>query len=75
MLANVDGCLKKAGVDRCSVVQVRVYVTDIKQSPLFNQIYGNWIGEHRQARAVAGVSELHYGVAVEVEALALASES
>jgi len=75
VLPNVDGCLKKAVADRRSLVQVRVYVTDIKQWPLFNQIYGNWIGEHRPARAVAGVSELHYGVAVEVEALALASES
>ncbi|SRR5579871_187934 len=71
VLANVDGCLRKAGVDRRSLVQVRVYVTDIKEWPLFNKIYAGWIGEHRPARAVAGVSELHYGAAVEVEALAL----
>ncbi len=71
-LANVDGCLAEGGVDRRSLVQVRVYVTDIALWPEFDRLYGEWIGEHRPARAVAGVSALHYGAAVEVEALALA---
>ncbi|ECE6505458.1 RidA family protein, partial [Salmonella enterica subsp. salamae] len=40
--------------------------------PVFNKVYAEWIGEFRPSRAVAGVSELHYGAAVEVEAIALA---
>ncbi|NMM27993.1 MAG: RidA family protein [Glaciimonas sp.] len=72
VLFNLDGCLAQAGVDKNSLVQVRIYVTDIKNWPLFNEVYANWIGEHRPARAVAGVSELHYELAVEVEAIALA---
>ena len=40
--------------------------------PRFNRIYADWIGEHRPARAVAGVAELHFGLAVEVEATAIA---
>lgn len=72
VLTNLDGCLAQAGVTRESLVQVRVYVTDIAQWPEFNRVYAEWIGEHRPARAVAGVSQLHYGANVEVEALALA---
>lgn len=72
VLANVEGCLAQAGLDKDSLVQVRVYVTDIGNWPLFNRLYAAWIGEHRPARAVAGVAELHYGLAVEVEAVALA---
>jgi len=72
VLANLDGCLAQAGVDKNSLVQVRVYVTDIEHWPIFNQLYAAWIGSHRPARAVAGVSELHFGLAVEVEAIALA---
>ncbi|SMG59631.1 RidA family protein [Paraburkholderia susongensis] len=72
VLENVDGCLKQAGVTRTSLVQVRVYVTDIKSWPDFDRLYTAWIGDHRPARAVAGVSHLHYGVSVEVEAVALA---
>jgi 2-iminobutanoate/2-iminopropanoate deaminase len=73
VLLNLDNCLKAAGVGKQQLIQVRVYVTDINQWPLFNQLYADWIGEHRPARAVAGVRELHYGLAVEVEAMALAA--
>lgn len=71
VLRNLDSCLAAAGVDRKNLVQVRVYVTDIKNWPAFNELYAAWIGDHRPARAVAGVSELHYALSVEVEAVAL----
>lgn len=69
-LANVDACLMSAGLTREDLVQVRVYVTEIADWKAFDEIYGHWIGAHRPARAVAGVKELHYGAAVEVEAIA-----
>ena len=74
-LQNVDACLAGAGVSRQHLVSVRVYVTDINQWPTFNRIYGEWIGDFRPARAVAGVAELHYGFAVEIEAIALAPQA
>ena len=74
VLANVDACLKAVGADRRSLTQVRVFVADIAQWPIFNERYAEWIGDHRPARAVAGVSQLHYGAAVEVEAIAFLSE-
>ncbi|HEM7970471.1 TPA: RidA family protein [Citrobacter farmeri] len=72
VLENVDACLKGAGVSRQHLVSVRVYVTDINQWPTFNEIYAEWIGDFRPSRVVAGVAELHYGSALEVEAIALA---
>ena len=73
VLLNLDSCLQTAGISREQLVQVRVYVTDIGQWPLFNQLYSQWLGDHRPARAVAGVAQLHYGCAVEVEAMAVAA--
>ncbi len=73
VLLNLDRCLQTAGISREQLVQVRVYVTDIGQWPLFNQLYSQWLGDHRPARAVAGVAQLHYGCAVEVEAMAVAA--
>lgn len=73
VLANLEHCLTRAGVGKDSLVQVRVYVTDIDQWPAFNRLYEQWLGDHRPARAVAGVSQLHFGSAVEVEAMALAA--
>ncbi|ARU89887.1 RidA family protein [Pseudomonas sp. M30-35] len=71
VLANLEACLACAGVGKENLVQVRVYVTDIERWPLFNEIYAAWMGTHRPARAVAGVSQLHFGLAVELEAIAL----
>ncbi|OUC98753.1 RidA family protein [Streptosporangium minutum] len=73
VLHNLDQCLITAGTDRSRLVMVTVYVTDIDQWPAFDAIYADWIGRHRPARAVAGASRLHYGAAVEVQAIAALS--
>lgn len=70
VLRNLQGCLEAMGLEKKDLVQVRVYVTSIRNWPLFNEIYSNWIGAHRPARAVAGVSELHFGLDIEIEAVA-----
>jgi len=71
VLSNLQACLDQVGLTKEDLVQVRVYVTDITKWPEFNRLYADWIGTHRPARAVAGVAELHFGLVVEVEAVAL----
>lgn len=75
VLANLEACLSASGVGRQQLVQVRVYIADMDNWPVFNQIYANWIGEFRPARAVAGVSELHFGAGIEIEATAVAANA
>jgi len=53
---------------RADLVQVRVYRTDVADWPEFDAVYARWLGEHRPARVVVGVKELHHGVAVEAVA-------
>jgi 2-iminobutanoate/2-iminopropanoate deaminase len=72
VLANVQAALEAAGSSLDKLVQVRVYVTDIAHWPAFNTLYGQWLGEHRPARAVVPVPGLHFGLQVEAEAVALA---
>jgi reactive intermediate/imine deaminase len=74
-LANVGAALKGAGSSIERLVQVRVYVTDIKAWPAFNAIYAAWIGNTRPARAVVPVPELHFGFKIEVEAVAVEGAS
>lgn len=69
-LANLERCLAAVGFNPAQLVQVRVYVTEIRNWKTFDDIYSEWIGAHRPARAVAGVTELHHGAAVEIEAVA-----
>src|SRR5664279_2658491 len=50
VLDNVAVALKGAGSAVSRLVQVRVYVTDIKQWPAFNAIYAKWIGSSRSSQ-------------------------
>lgn len=70
VLSNLDDCLTTAGSSRDQLLSVTVYVTDIDQWPAFDAAYGQWLGTHRPSRAVACVAGLHYGAAVEVQAVA-----
>jgi 2-iminobutanoate/2-iminopropanoate deaminase len=73
VLSNLQACLQAVGLTPNDLVQVRIYLTDIENWPTFNQLYAQWLGEHRPARIIAGVAALHYGLELEVEAVALAA--
>jgi len=70
VLANVAAALASAASAIDELVQVRVYVTDINDWPVFDRIYSEWIGAVRPARAVVPVPALHYGFRIEIEAVA-----
>lgn len=74
VLDNVEAALAGAGTTRAHLVQVRVYLTDIGDWAAFDAIYADWLGAHRPARAVVPVPALHFGMKLEVEAVALAGE-
>jgi len=69
-LENVDRVLKEAGLSRNDIVQCRVYVSDIDQWDIVNQVYAKFFGEHKPVRAVVPVGKLHFGCLVEIEAIA-----
>lgn len=69
-LANLDAVLTAAGCDRTAVAKVTVYLTDLARFGEFNEIYAEFFGSHRPARAVIGVAALPRGAQVEVEAVA-----
>ncbi|MFD4256883.1 RidA family protein [Streptomyces sp. NPDC058534] len=70
VLSNLDACLATAGTSHDKLISVTVHVTDIGDWPAFDHVYKEWLGATRPARAVAGATELHYGSAVEVYAVA-----
>ncbi|MCG8469042.1 MAG: RidA family protein [Gemmatimonadetes bacterium] len=70
VLGNIDAILRAAGSGLDRALQVTIYVTDIAHWPAVNEAYIEVMGDHRPARAVIPVNELHYGVALEVQAIA-----
>lgn len=71
VLANVRAVLDASGSSIERLVQVRVYLDDIANWPEFNAIYAQWAGETKPARAIVQAGPLHFGLKVEVEAIAL----
>lgn len=69
-LENVDRVLKEAKLCRNDIVQCRVYVSNIDQWDIVNQVYAEFFGEHKPVRTVIPVSKLHFGCLVEIEAIA-----
>lgn len=70
-LANVEEALVAAGSGIAGLVQVRVYLDNIGNWPAFNDLYAAWAGAARPARAVVPTGALHFGLKVEVEAVAV----
>lgn len=69
-LANVEAVLLAAGSNRDKVVKTTVYVSDISLWGRVNAEYAAFFGDHRPARAVVPTRELHFGLLVEIEAVA-----
>jgi reactive intermediate/imine deaminase len=74
-LANVEAVLTACGSSIDRLVQVRVYMDSVDHWPELNTVYSQWAGSCRPSRAVIPVGPLHFGLQVEVEAVALAGEA
>jgi 2-iminobutanoate/2-iminopropanoate deaminase len=70
VLRNIEAILHAAGSDLNRVLQMTVYVTDIANWSGVNEVYARVMGDHRPARAVVPVRDLHHGIGIEVQAIA-----
>jgi 2-iminobutanoate/2-iminopropanoate deaminase len=70
-LGNVRRILEAAGSGLEHAVQMTVYVSDIEHWSRVNAVYARVMGAHRPARAVVPVAPLHYGTAIEIQAIAV----
>lgn len=69
-LRNVEAILKAAGSSLDRVLQMTVYITDISLWGAVNATYARILGDHRPARAIVPVKDLHYGYQIEIQAIA-----
>lgn len=69
-LGNVERVLQAAGLTRDSVVQCRIYITDIEDWDAVNRVAAEFFGAHKPARVVVPVNRLHFGCRIEIEAIA-----
>jgi reactive intermediate/imine deaminase len=73
-IGNMLAVLTAAGGTPDRLVRVTAYIVDVANWPVFNQVYGELLGAAKPARTVVPVPELHHGVLVEVDAVALLAD-
>ena len=73
-LRNVEAVLEEAGSDLDHVLQMTIYVSDIELWGKVNEVYARVMGDHRPARAVIPVKDLHFDTKIEIAAIAAVKE-
>src|ERR1700752_2697865 len=69
-LKNIAAILEASGSGLSRVLKMTIYVSDMDFWGPGNSVYARIMGEHRPARAIVPVKDLHYGFKIEIEVIA-----
>jgi 2-iminobutanoate/2-iminopropanoate deaminase len=70
VMQNLTAVLEAAGADWNKVVKTTVFLADLGDFPVFNEVYGRYLGSARPARSTVQVSALPRNALVEIELVA-----
>lgn len=70
VMENIKAILEAAGLSLKNVIKSTIYLTDISQFSIVNQIYGSYFKEEPPARVTVEVKGLPLGALIEIECIA-----
>ena len=70
MMSNIQAVLDSCGLGFENVVKTTVFMTDLKDFTIFNDIYAEYFPENAPARSCVQVAALPLGVKLEIEVIA-----
>ena len=73
-LRNIETILLAANSDLNHILQMTIYVSEMDDWGKVNEVYKRILGEHKPARAIVPVKELHFGTKIEIQAIACVKE-
>ena len=73
-LRNVEAVLLEANSDLNHILQMTIYVSEMDDWGVVNEVYKQILGEHKPARAIVPVKNLHFGTKIEIQAIAAVKE-
>jgi 2-iminobutanoate/2-iminopropanoate deaminase len=71
VLANLREVLAKSGATWTDVVKTTVYLVELADFPVVNEIYGKQLGNARPARSTVQVAALPRGGLIEIDLIAV----
>lgn len=72
VFANLKAVLEEAGSSLEKVVKATVFIKDMNEFAVLNEVYAKHFGSHTPARSTVEVARLPKDVKVEIEVIALA---
>ena len=73
-LRNVEQILLAANSDLHHVLQMTIYISEMELWDKVNEVYARILGEHKPARAIVPVKDLHFDTKIEIQAIAAVKE-
>ena len=70
-LESVKAILETAHANLNNIVKVTIFVTDMGNFSLINEVYAEYFTDHKPARSLVEVSKLPKGGDIEIEAIAI----
>lgn len=70
VLNTLESIINEYDLDRSDIIKTTAYISNGDDWGRVNQVYASFFGDHKPARSIIPVSELHYGAKIEVEAIA-----
>ncbi|RXK17198.1 RidA family protein [Macrococcus sp. DPC7161] len=71
VLVNLSNVLKESGSSLDKVVKTTIFISNMEDFPVINNVYGEFFNTHLPARSCVEVSRLPKDVKVEIEVVAL----
>jgi 2-iminobutanoate/2-iminopropanoate deaminase len=71
VFANLKAVLEEAGSSLQQVVKTTVFIKDMNDFAVLNEIYGQHFGDHKPARSTVEVARLPKDAKVEIEVIAV----
>ncbi|NOQ25032.1 MAG: RidA family protein [Bacteroidales bacterium] len=73
-LKNVELILTEAGSSKKQIIQMRVYISNIKLWDKVNERYSMFFEEHKPVRSIVPTRDLHFACLIEIEATAVCNK-
>ena len=70
-LTNLEALIKQEGGDRRSVLRTTAYIAHMDDWGAVNDVYREFFGDHKPARTIVAVPEIHFGFLVEIDGIAV----
>ncbi len=71
VMENIKAILDKAGMEFSHVVKCSIFISDMKNFPQINEVYGNYFKDEFPARETIAVAGLPLGADVEISCIAI----